>query len=520
MGVSDATVLRLTVYYVMVGILIMCLSALLPQGSIGPIPAEPPADMQGAIERFKGQVAVFPKGAPVWLDALFQMIAAFLLVLPLAFVYVRTRTRIKFDHSLIQTVIMLPIVVSAILVVVRDSLALAFSLAGIVAAVRFRNTLKESGDAVYIFGSIGIGFATGIHAISVAGVLSVVFVVVELALWKFDFSAEFERTFARLCLPSSADMADVPGSRGEPEPAPAGERGRAGASRPGRSRPLRAAPDLCGPGGCRASEDRGGAGAGREALDTGADRGRHREHAAADLSGAGPGRAWGWTLSGSTCYGMPRPTSSRRTPPSPDEILSFRAWLMREGRCYIWPMSQQPTLRPALGPLDLTMLGVGSVIGTGIFVLTGPRPPNAGPALVISMIVAAVACALAGLCYAELAAMIPVAGSAYTYAYATLGEFVAWIIGWDLILEYALSASTVAVGWSGYFVSLLRDLGCTPAGSPPRRRTAVGPAAAGHGVFNLPAMVIVLLVAALLVIGIRRVGERQHGAGGRQGRWC
>ena len=97
------------------------------------------------------------------------MIAAFLLVLPLAFVYVRTRTRVKFDHSLVQTVIVLPIVVTAILVVVRDSLALAFSLAGIVAAVRFRNNLKESGDAVYIFGSIGIGFATGIHAISVAG---------------------------------------------------------------------------------------------------------------------------------------------------------------------------------------------------------------------------------------------------------------------------------------------------------------------------------------------------------------
>ena len=220
--IGRLTILRLTVYYVMAGILIMCLSALLPLGSIGPIPAEPPADMQGAIEWFKGQVAVFPKGAPVWLDALFQMIAAFLLVLPLAFVYVRTRTRLKFDHSLIQTVIVLPIVVTAILVVVRDSLALAFSLAGIVAAVRFRNTLKESGDAVYIFGSIGIGFASGIHAISVAGVLSVVFVVVELALWKFDFSAEFERTFARLCLPSSADMADVPGYRGEPEPTPAG----------------------------------------------------------------------------------------------------------------------------------------------------------------------------------------------------------------------------------------------------------------------------------------------------------
>jgi hypothetical protein len=230
--IGRLTVLRLTLYYVVAGVVLLCLSALLPQEAIGPTPSQPPADMQGAIEWFKGQVAVFPTGAPRWLDALLQMIAAFLLVLPLAFVYVRTRTRVKFDHSLVQTVIVLPIVVTAILVVVRDSLALAFSLAGIVAAVRFRNTLKESGDAVYIFGSIGIGFATGIHAISVATVLSVVFVVVELGLWKFDFSAEFERTFARLCLPSGADVADVPGYRDEHEPASAGN--GAGQARPDR----------------------------------------------------------------------------------------------------------------------------------------------------------------------------------------------------------------------------------------------------------------------------------------------
>src|SRR5918995_837988 len=165
--------------------------------------------MQGAIDWFRSQVAMFPAGAPRWLAALLQMIAAFLLVLPLAFVYVRTRTRVKFDHSLVQTVIVLPIVVTAILVVVRDSLALAFSLAGIVAAVRFRNTLKESGDAVYIFGAIGIGFATGIHALSVAAVLSVCFVAIELALWKFNFSVEFERTFARLCLPAGADLEEL-----------------------------------------------------------------------------------------------------------------------------------------------------------------------------------------------------------------------------------------------------------------------------------------------------------------------
>jgi hypothetical protein len=111
--------------------------------------------------------------------------------------------------------------VTAILVVVRDSLALAFSLAGIVAAVRFRNNLRESGDAVYIFGAIGIGFASGIHALSVAAVLSIVFVVVELALWKFNFSADFERTFARLCLPSGADLAGLPEPSEPPHPEPA-----------------------------------------------------------------------------------------------------------------------------------------------------------------------------------------------------------------------------------------------------------------------------------------------------------
>src|SRR5688500_1521535 len=108
--------------------------------------------------------------------------------------------------------------------------------------------------------------------------------------------------------------------------------------------------------------------------------------------------------------------------------------------------SESNTLRRALGPLNLTTLGIGSIIGTGIFVLTGTAASqNAGPALVISMIIAGLACAFAGLCYAEFAAMIPVAGSAYTYAYATMGELMAWIIGWDLVLEYALSTATVAV---------------------------------------------------------------------------
>ena len=165
------------------------------------------------------------------------------------------------------------------------------------------------------------------------------------------------------------------------------------------------------------------------------------------------------------------------------------------------------TLRRSLGKLNLTALGVGSIIGTGIFVLTGTAASqNAGPALVISMVIAGIACAFAGLCYAELAAMIPVAGSAYTYAYATVGEVFAWIIGWDLILEYALSMSTIAVGWSGYFVSLMRDLGWTvPAGltASPGVPVALEHGGVVAGAFNVPAAVIVLLVTALLVIGIR-----------------
>ena len=116
-------------------------------------------------------------------------------------------------------------------------------------------------------------------------------------------------------------------------------------------------------------------------------------------------------------------------------------------------------LKRALRAIDLVMLGVGAIIGAGIFVLTGQASAQyAGPAIVLSMVLAGLASAFAGLCYAEMASMIPIAGSAYTYSYATLGEFVAWVIGWDLILEYALGASTVAVGWSGLVVSFLKDL--------------------------------------------------------------
>src|SRR5437867_2902681 len=168
----------------------------------------------------------------------------------------------------------------------------------------------------------------------------------------------------------------------------------------------------------------------------------------------------------------------------------------------------KPTLRRALGPLNLTALGIGSIIGTGIFVLTGTAASqNAGPALIVSMIIAGVGCAFAGLCYAEFSAMIPVAGSAYTYAYATMGELLAWIIGWDLIREYALATATVAVGWSGYFRSLLADAGLhIPAAlsGAPGETVAIAGGVAGHGLFNLPAAMIVLLVAGLLVIGIKQ----------------
>src|SRR5512138_1610225 len=117
-------------------------------------------------------------------------------------------------------------------------------------------------------------------------------------------------------------------------------------------------------------------------------------------------------------------------------------------------------LRRTLTATNLTTLGIGAIIGAGIFVITGQAAAQfAGPAILFSFILAGIACAFAGLCYAEFASMIPIAGSAYTYSYATLGELVAWIIGWDLILEYAFGAATVAVGWSGHLRAFLRDLG-------------------------------------------------------------
>jgi APA family basic amino acid/polyamine antiporter len=178
------------------------------------------------------------------------------------------------------------------------------------------------------------------------------------------------------------------------------------------------------------------------------------------------------------------------------------------------------TLRRALGAVNLTTLGIGAIIGAGIFVLTGTAAAQyAGPAIVLSFIVSGLGCLFAGLCYAEFASMIPIAGSAYTYGYATLGEFIAWIIGWDLILEYLFGASTVAVGWSGYFSAFMEQIGLKMptaftsaplayseiARLDPVTNAIIQPAgfSTTGAVVNLPAMVLIALMTTLLVIGIR-----------------
>ena len=188
-------------------------------------------------------------------------------------------------------------------------------------------------------------------------------------------------------------------------------------------------------------------------------------------------------------------------------------------------------LRKSLSAFNLTTLGIGAVIGAGIFVLTGQAAAQyAGPAIVISFLISGMACLFAGLCYAEFASMIPISGSAYTYAYATMGEFVAWIIGWDLILEYLFAASTVAVGWSGYVVSFLKDFGInipaqfttamgtvmvdipevgwksvTPELTKNLADTGISIDSLPHlsGILNLPAMFIVAAISILLLIGIK-----------------
>jgi APA family basic amino acid/polyamine antiporter len=164
-------------------------------------------------------------------------------------------------------------------------------------------------------------------------------------------------------------------------------------------------------------------------------------------------------------------------------------------------------LRKSLSPLNLVSLGIGAVIGAGIFVITGNAAASyAGPAIVISFIISGLGCLMAGLCYAEFAAMLPIAGSAYTYAYATLGEFVAWIIGWDLILEYLFASSTVAVGWSGHTQDFLGEFGLRlPAAlsQAPIKYVSGGSFQPTGALFDLPAAAIVVFLTCLLVIGIK-----------------
>lgn len=164
-------------------------------------------------------------------------------------------------------------------------------------------------------------------------------------------------------------------------------------------------------------------------------------------------------------------------------------------------------LKRTLGPVQLIALGIGAIIGAGLFSLTGiAAASHAGPAVVLSFVLAAFACAFAGICYSEFSTMIPIAGSAYTYSYATMGELLAWIIGWDLVLEYAVGAATVAVSWSGYVASLCKDFGID---LPPRliaspwQQITLSDGTMGYGLINIPGIIVVSLISLLLVVGIQ-----------------
>jgi APA family basic amino acid/polyamine antiporter len=159
--------------------------------------------------------------------------------------------------------------------------------------------------------------------------------------------------------------------------------------------------------------------------------------------------------------------------------------------------AEKKSLHRSLGAFQLTMLGIGAVIGTGIFVLTAEAAQNAGPGMMLSFVIAGFVCAVAALCYAEMAAMVPVSGSAYTYSYAVMGELIAWMVGWALILEYAIAAGAVSVGWSGYFIGWLN----TSFGISVPLDLVRGPF--DGGLINLPAMLIAAMVTALLVKGTK-----------------
>jgi APA family basic amino acid/polyamine antiporter len=169
-------------------------------------------------------------------------------------------------------------------------------------------------------------------------------------------------------------------------------------------------------------------------------------------------------------------------------------------------VTEEHTLKRTLGPVSLIMIGIGSIIGAGIFVIAGTAAAeHAGPAVLISFVIAGLGCLFAGLCYAEFASMIPESGSAYTYAYATMGRFMAWFIGWNMVLEYLVSSSTVAVGWSGYLVSLLQNMGYKIAASLTNAPVAGSGFHELHltGAFiNLPAVLLILVLTFFLVVGV------------------
>jgi APA family basic amino acid/polyamine antiporter len=182
-----------------------------------------------------------------------------------------------------------------------------------------------------------------------------------------------------------------------------------------------------------------------------------------------------------------------RSGPAPRRI--FRTKSIRQ---LVESTGGEHALKRVLNPFELVLFGIGAVVGTGIFVITGVAAADfAGPAVVVSFVVSAIVCLFAALCYAEFAAMVPVAGSAYTYSYASLGEIWAWIIGWDLFLEYSVAVAAVAIGWSGYVVNLLGELGITlPA-------ALVNPPGVAGGLINLPAILIIAAITVLLILGVK-----------------
>src|SRR5207248_5096349 len=169
--------------------------------------------------------------------------------------------------------------------------------------------------------------------------------------------------------------------------------------------------------------------------------------------------------------------------------------------------AEHGSLKRTLGPVQLVALGIGAIIGAGLFSLTGiAASQNAGPAVVLSFVIAAIGCAFAGICYSEFSSMIPIAGSAYTYSYATMGELLAWIIGWDLVLEYAVGAATVSIGWSQTVVALLQTFGINLPPSliaSPFQPVVLPDGSSVYGIINLPAVIIVVLISLLLILGIR-----------------